>query len=359
MTVRLRSAATLFSIATFALSAPVPVHAVQVRYNAAPCNDAPFLLITYVKVPDKHIADKANQSLRGSIDAKTSRKDLCIIAKDKMDAQLQASGFHTDEPISAVDAAALGGVLRADFSLQAGLAAKGTTFQFDGTLVLPRDIYYRETFTSADPGASMASAGDFFALKLKDVLKQMPHQEKCYNLRREGKFAEAEAEAKAGIASYPEAVISRLCLAATLQEGKKSPDDVLAVVKEVLKRDSLNIRALTQAYTAYDAKKDAAMFTHYASQVISLDPTNPQVEAIVDALIGYNKTAEALGILDRSLREDPDNKQLLNIQFRLIYAGNHFKDAAAKGEALAKLDSGVVEWDPLESTCRHASLSIL
>lgn len=308
--------------------------------NAA-CGEVPLILLTWIKAPDRPQALKAITELRQSIRANISSKDLCPVTKEVSDAWLTRSGFPTDSMLLPRDARLLAGQVRADEFFDGEI--KG--FDFSGRIYLTRDnrAWLYEPVPKPEAAASLSQGAKFFVEKMKDVRKEFPHVQDCYHRLSDQKYAEAAAAAQLGIQAYPEATVARICLATAMEGQKKSPDERLAVISEVLRRDPRSPRALMLAITAYDEKGDKTGFQRAAGQFIAIDPGNSLVEGIVERLAQWKLTEEALKYIDIGLTEGDSTKNLLGLRFRLIYEGGKLKEAQQLGETLARRDTTVVD----------------
>lgn len=310
--------------------------------SAAACPNVRLLMLPWLTARDTATASKAGKELRNALDDKFDSKEWCVIPKERTDAYLKASQFSTTTPLSDMDALQLAGPVRADVFLQ----AEYKDFQYTGSIFYVGDdhAWMREKVPATPAARGTSQAASAFAQKIKDVLKAYPSASRCLSLaRRQQDFAAADSAAKQAIAAYPDGVIGRYCLALAMQGENRPPDDVLKVVNDVLARDSTNPRALILAIQLYEAKSDTAAYERVARKFAVIDPTNIVVESIVQRLADWHRTDAALAFIATSLQGDDENKTLLSIQLRLIYSAGRWKEAAAKGEALAKLDSTVVD----------------
>ncbi|HYV96647.1 MAG TPA: hypothetical protein VE967_04240 [Gemmatimonadaceae bacterium] len=340
------------AFAQLVLAAGVPVLAQSTnmglgRATAQPCTSAPvFILITYPHAPDKRTAERAQEEVRQAVNSTIPKKDVCVVDKARSDQMLTTSGFKTDSVLSTLDNAQLAQQMRADEIIEFEVLPSGPggkSFQMIGRLVLARDINLRDSVPKPDVGESMSQSAKWLVKNLVAVRAQLEHEQKCLQLSREGKFAEAEKEARAGIAAFPPATISRACLAVALQNQKKPPQEILAVVEEMRKHDPNNALALRIALDAYLAANDHEKYADVAAHLVTIDPTSSAMETIVDNLAIWKLTDKVIPIIHKALEADPDNKNLRLTEFRITYRGDKYKEAAALGEALSKIDTSAVD----------------
>lgn len=345
MTARPRSGIIAFSVVLLVLGRPGTAAAQDdwklKRGTQVDCGPVHLLMLPWIKASDKATAARAGKDLRDLLRAKLDSKEWCLIDSKITDAHLAASRFATDAPLANMDAMLLANPVRADVFLQAEVQG----FEYSGMIYYVGDdhAWLRERVPKQDPAANGTQAATFFTGRVKEVLKAYEPNNKCLHLNRDQKFAEGAAAAQQAIAAFPETMVGRICLASALTGQKKSPDEVLKLVSDVLKRDPESPRALLLAITQYEVKADTAQYERVAGQFVAIDPGNAAVENIVQRLSEWHRTKTALAFISKSLETDQENKALLRIEFRLIYGGGNYKEAIKKGEALAKLDSAAVD----------------
>ena len=94
-----------------------------------------------------------------------------------------------------------------------------------------------------------------------------------------------------------------------------------------------------------------SLFQFFGAVVATLAAGGRVVNNLGEIAEGGRRVADfAAGILDRFRKKVPPEKQQTVIREAL---------QAAAAAPQAEFERSVSRWDPLESTCRHASLSIL
>lgn len=338
----LLGAALIFTGGPRAPAAISPVSRVPARASAAACGNVHLFMLPWLRARDTATASKAGKELRDALNDKFDSKEWCVIPKERTDGFLKASQFPTNAVLTDLDALQLAGPVRADVFLQ----SEYKDYQYSGTIFFFGDdhAWMRERVPAPAAARSTSQAASSFALKIKDVLKEYEPAKRCLSLAiREQKFADAHTAAQQAIAAFPDGVIGRYCMALAMQGEKRPPDEVLKVVNDVLARDTDNPRALILAIQMYEAKADTSAYERVAQRFVMIDPTNAVVESIIQRLADWHRTDAALAFIAKTLIDDPENKTVLGIEFRLIYSAGRWKEAAMKGEALAKLDSTVVD----------------
>ena len=338
MTARSRLVVALAGATLLLTAGHATALAAQLNRGPRECT-GPRLMVPYIQAPDRKTASAADQQVRNWLHAKFNSKEMCIIDKDVVDSLLARSGYRLDTTLSWVEAKTAASSLAADEFLMLEVKPADKGYVFSGYLALGRDEKLRDRIPAPDPGPAMSDAARSLAASLAPVLKQLAPEKTCYVATRDEKYAEAEAAARAAITAYPQAEIARFCLANALLHGSKPVDEAIAVVRELEQRDRDNLLVITLGYQAYAKKNDMDQFAAYAARLIAADPTNAAVEDIIDQLVAAKRTDVMMPLLEKAIAADPENVKLLRIQFGVIYRGEHWKEAAARGEVLARADT--------------------
>src|SRR5207237_9302631 len=180
-----------------------------------------------------------------------------------------------------------------------------------------RDLALAKPLATVD-ASNPGDAARQIEKSLQDARKQLPDNKACENAIRDNQNDKAIAFAKAGILKYPNATIARLCLANTYIAMKAPPDSVLRVTDEIRRIDPKNSQALRFAYTAYQAKNDAASAVRALLGLRELEPNNPSLDTqIITELAKLGKPDEALAIIEQMLPQNPGDPQLLRQKWLL------------------------------------------
>jgi lipopolysaccharide biosynthesis regulator YciM len=334
------SVARLCAVSTAVFSLISPSAADAQRGAPRPCTAPATILIAWPKAPDKkaalEIRDKMFSTIKDELE-----KELCLVSREQMTAYLSGSRYPTDSTLPLRDWIQLATVLRGDEVLEIEAKPAGKGYELAGRLTLIRDESMRDSIPHIAAG-ELSQATKSAAIELRKLLVMLSHEAKCYRLGREGNFAAAEAAGRAALAAYP-GNIARLCLATSLRLGKKSPEEVVTLSEEVRKTDPTNLLALLNLLNTYYEKGDQAKYAEVGTAMLSIDPASQHAETIIANLASWKQTDAALKLLEKSLQDDPDNVNLRQIDFRLVYSTGKVKEAQKRGEALAKLDSASVD----------------
>jgi tetratricopeptide (TPR) repeat protein len=340
--VTLRLRLTPFVLGTVTLGTAIVALPASAAAQRQPAAGAPFMLVTPFRTAgnDKVLAVKAADEMRSQLTARISSRELWVIPKQQIEAYLDGSGYAVDEPLGTLDAKQLGQVLRADEILVASVdKTDDGSFRVRGDVALTRDMSMRDAVAPGE-GKTLSQASAEFVRNLQVVRKQLPHERQCNSSLREGNATAAETAARAGIAAYPEAMISRVCLIFALAAAKKAPDEVLAATEDVLSRDPRQPRALYVAMEQFLIKGDTNAMAQTASRLVAVEANDARlVEQIVANLEAMRRADVALPILETALQETPEDPDLMRLQFRLLIASARWKDVIEKGEVLAVVDT--------------------
>jgi tetratricopeptide (TPR) repeat protein len=301
----------------------------------------PSVLVAWPKAPDRKLAlelrDKTISAVKDAFG-----KDLCPVPGEQVTAWLSRSRYPTDSALPTRDWIQLANVLRADEILELSAKPAGKGYEISGRLTLVRDESVRDSLPTIAIASNMSQAAKLAMTELKRLRTMLSQEAKCYRAGRDGNFAAAEAAGRAALAAYP-GNIARLCLATALRQGKKSPDEVIALSQAVRKTDPDNGLALLHLLNTYYDRSDTTRYAEIGTAMISIDPASQFAETIIANLASWKRTDAALTLLAQSLENDPENVNLRQIEFRLIYSSDNFKEAQQKGEELAKLDTASVD----------------
>jgi tetratricopeptide (TPR) repeat protein len=271
---------------------------------------------------------------------------FCLVPIAQANELLQLSGFAVDKVQLPIEAITLGAQLRADEILEFEVTPIGrTSFQLKGRVLLARDRQgmLRDSIPKHEPGESQSIAAKAFLAEFKKVRAMLDAERKCFNAARDDKLPEAEAAAREALKIMPSSNIARICLASALHKAKKNPAEVIKLTDEVIASDPGNTIALELALVSYLAADNKEKYAEVGSRIIRIAPASVLAEDIIANLAQWKKTEIAIQLLEKALTEDPENVTLRTIEFRLILAGDNLKEAQKKGEALAKLDTAVVD----------------
>jgi predicted Zn-dependent protease len=215
----------------------------------------------------------------------------------------------------------------------------GSGYQVAAHYILTRDAALVQplgTFRVSKPDQATGAISKEF----QNAQKAFVAERNCVNRAREGKYAEAIAEAKKGIAAYPNTTLARICLANAMQEQKASPDSILAVTSEILRIDPKSKPALTVAYTALKAAKRPNDATDVLLKLVGADPSNTRLlEQVIEEFAINGQAAKAIPFVDQLVRDNPGEPNHLQLQMKIHLTAKDYKGGIAAGEELTKADT--------------------
>jgi tetratricopeptide (TPR) repeat protein len=308
------------------------------RMRVSECKAPSTMAIAFPKSADKAKAADVRDKVWSTFnDFKGG--NFCLVANENVDELIKNSNFPVDTVLGPLDLASITVPLRADEVLQFEIVPTGRSVQLKGSIVLGRDRqgFLRDSIPAHEPGESPSLAYKNFLTEVKKVQGMIELANKCFQLTKDEKFTEAEAAGRQALAALPSSNIARICLANALREGKKNPEEVIKLTDEVLAKDPTNMLVLQTQLFSYLDRDDKARYATVGGRIISISSSHPMVEEIIANLAQWKQTEIVVQLLDRALRDDPENLNLLKIQFRIILASDNLTLAQTRGEALARI----------------------
>lgn len=303
-----------------------------------PGPETPSILVTAFRAPTKELAVEAADELRARLSSEHSAKELFVITKATVEANLRASGYPVDSALSVADLMELARALRGAYVID-GTAKKtgGNATHFDLHLLIKTG---QQVLTQPLPGIDGKDVGD--AAKqgeraISDALKQMAAYNDCIASLRTGKNDDAAAKARLGITAYPNALFARICLLNAYSSAKASPDSIIAVAEKILTIDSASVLALANLADAYDQKTDKANALRTYERMYALDPTNAAVRKRLIREYSQSAPDKALASIDAALKDDPTDVELMRSRWLVLVRMSDRKRAMEAGEAFVKL----------------------
>jgi hypothetical protein len=313
------------------------------RNNRVPDPNAVQIMVPVFRSADRRLAVDAATAVRSRIDQDFSAKQLYATPAQNLTANLEASGFSTTEALLPHDAKALANLLRADEYLQGAVSRGPAGFRLEASLVLQRDNSLVQPLGVFEAG-SMNAAAALLTKELKEARKQIDGEKRCTSNARDGKFAEAIAAAKEGIAAYPKATLARICLARVLETQKASAEEQLAVGREIVNIDPKSRPGLTVLANSYKALNNQDSAVVSLTRLLSTDPTNPRLQQeVVFQLAQVANPAVARPVIDSAVALNPGDPDLLRLRWLILRAVKDFKAAFAQGEELIRLDTAFAD----------------
>jgi tetratricopeptide (TPR) repeat protein len=288
---------------------------------------------------ERGVGLQAAEALRERMGQDFQLKTLWIVPKSDIMTTLVNSGYSTTEALSSNDARALAQLLRAEEYVEGNVEKTPTGYRVTANMMLVRPDGMVQPLPPVDV-AKVNDAAKGISNAVEAARKQIEPTKKCIDLYRAKKYNEALAEARKGIAVYPNAVMPRVCIAEIYNDQKLGADSMIAISESILKLHKDNKRALAFAADAYAEKKMEDKQIETLTRLISLDPNNTRLQTqVVNILAGSGKASLALPIVDDAVKNNPGDAALVKLQWLVHFAAKDIKGALVIGEEMVKLDT--------------------
>lgn len=315
-----------------------------------PNNDTPYILVPTFLSNDRQAAVQAGDELRRRLAQEHTARELYVIPRNSIVATLEASGYRADSALSANDVMELAKQLRGEYVTDGKVTKTGNgnavrmevriLMRSGPQLVLAQPLPVVE-------GKDVGDAVKQVSKSINEALKQMPMYRECIAALRGGRWDEAAAKARAGIAAYPNASFSRICLLNSYTSSNNAPpDSIISVANQILEVDPNSMIALANLADAYRAKGDRDKATEMNLRIYRLDPSNQAVaQSIVQELAQSGAPDKALPIIDSLMKDNPGDPGMLRTKWLLQLRVGRFKEAMATGEELVRVDTAAATVD--------------
>ena len=182
-------------------------------------------------------------------------------------------------------------------------------------------------------------AANQVAKSIRDARRQLGDEETCHNDVAQGKYQEAVAAARKGLAGYPSANILGACLAEAYN-ALKVPDSVIAVGERIRANDPRNIPALKMLAETYGTKNDTTKRLRVLSALAAADPTNIRlIQDVVADMARLGHPELAVPLMRDLLQNNPGDPQLLNLAWLVYLNARDFEGAINVGTEMVRVDT--------------------
>jgi tetratricopeptide (TPR) repeat protein len=310
-----------------------------------PPPDAPRLVVTTFKAVggDKNLGVQAAEAVRDRVQKEIPIKQLYVLPKTDYNKSLETYGYSTVDPLSPNDARELAKLLRADEIIDGTATRTPGGYRLDARLTLARSTDLVQPLPPAE-ASKLSDAAAKVAKDLQAARKQLDANRKCENALRASNYQEAIADANQAIAAYPQSTLGRLCLASAYDAMKMPPDSIIRVTREIRALDPRNKIALGLAAKAFKAQQATDSTVAALVELAAADPTNLNViDNVVAEMALSGHPEQAIPLINKAVAENPGDQNLVNTQFKILFAASDWKGALKAGEELAKLDTAAVD----------------
>ncbi len=311
----------------------------QARKTEVLSDETPRALIVAFRSSEKGAGPQLGENIRTKLQADIPIKQLYVIPKATICANLEASGFPCDSMPDAITSRLLATSLRADFYVDGIVTKTATGYTTNARLVLARD----NSMVQPLPAATGNKLGDIAALISKailDVRKELPEERTCETKLAAGDGAGAITAARASIATYPQSTIGRVCLANAMLKQSAPPDSVISVATQVTAIDPRSRPALIMLGDAYALKNDLNHAVEAWTKLIAAYPKDVQLVSTVVNKIGQSgQAAAAKPIIVAAVDSNPGDPDLVHLKWLILLATKECAEATAAGELMVKTDT--------------------
>jgi tetratricopeptide (TPR) repeat protein len=329
-------------VGTVASGAFATVHAQTQTLQRGQTAGPRFMVPTF-KSSERGVGLQAAEAIRERMGQDFQLKTLWIVPKSDIMTTLVNSGYSTTEALSSNDARALAQLLRAEEYVEGNVEKTATGYRVTANMLLIRPDGMVQPLPPVEV-AKVSDAAKGISNAVEAARKQVEPAKKCLELSRAKNYAGALAEARKGIAAYPNAVMPRVCMAEIYNEQKLGADSMIAISEAILKIHKDNRRALAFAADAYAEKKMEDKQIEALTRLISLDPNNTRLQTqVVNILAASGKASLALPIVDDAVKNNPGDAALLRLQWLVHFAAKDVKGALVIGEEMVKLDTAAAD----------------
>jgi tetratricopeptide (TPR) repeat protein len=302
------------------------------------------VMIPTLQSSDKELGVQAAEAIRGQLQKQTNIRDLVVVPKADINNSLQSSGYSTTEALAPGDAKALATLVRAPQYLEGTVTKTPTGYKIDSRMIISRDMNKAQVLPSAQ-SAKLDDAASQVARAIQDARRQLPAEETCHNAIAQGKYQEAVAAARKGLAGYSNANILSACLAEAYN-NLKMPDSVIAVGERIRASDPRNTPALRMLAETYRAKNDTTKLLDVLGALAAADPTN--IRLIQDVVAEFAKMGhgqQAIPLMRDLLQNNPGDPALLNLAWLVYLNAKDYQGAIDVGTEMVRVDTAAATAD--------------
>ncbi len=315
----------------------------------------PRLMVPVFAGP-KPLGLQAADELRDRLKIDYQTKTIWTVPKTDITGILDASGFRTDTAVSNADLRELARTARADEILMGTVTRTANGVHVESRLVLPRDLAISQPLPAVDAG-NVSGAMKAISKEVGNARKQLSFYNKCEEQARAGNYAGAVSSANAGMGTYGNATLVRLCRLNAFLAMKAPSDTILNNAKDILRLDPNNKIALNAAGQSLSDKSDALAQTdptqsaamndlavQYWTKLIAVDPSDTRMlETVIRKIVVSANPAIALPIIDGAVTDNPGNLQLLRLQWLIHLAAKDYTKAVAIGRTMVQMDTSLAD----------------
>ncbi len=343
-----RSALPAIALAA-ALAVSLAPSVASAQRQQVPGPDTKRVLVTAFR-GDVEGGVKLADEIRNRVASSFNVKQLMATSKKEIEANLTQSGYRADSALNPNDIKELAKLVRADEVIDGTVTKTASGYRVNARMFLPRDAALAQPLVTVE-SSNLGDVAKQVVSEYDNARKQLKANQDCENAIRAGKPADAIAAARRGIADYPKATLSRLCLASAYQVYKTTADStgpwkdsVIAVTRAITSLDNQSKIAYQLQYDAYKAKADTTNALKALVGLMSADPTNSTLrEQVIAELVTSGRPEIAIPTAKQLVADNPGDPQYARTFWLVLNAAHSYKDAVAAGQAYVALDSSAAD----------------
>src|SRR2546430_5536552 len=302
------------------------------------------VMIPTLQSSEKGLGVEAAEAIRSQLQKQTNIRDLVVVPKADINNSLISSGYSTTEALAPGDAKALATLVRAPQYLEGSVSRTPTGYKIDSRLIISRDMTKGQALPTAQ-AAKLDDAANQVAKSIRDARRQLADEETCHNAVAQGKYQEAVAAARKGLAGYPTANILGACLAEAYN-ALKMPDSVIAVAERIRASDPRNVPALKMLAESYGTRNDTTKRLQVLSQLAASDPTNIRlIQDVVADMARLGHPELAVPLMRDLMQNNPGDPQLLNLAWLVYLNAKDYEGAINVGTEMVRVDTAAATAD--------------
>lgn len=302
------------------------------------------VMIPTLQSSDKELGVQAAEAIRDQLQKQTNIRDLVVVPKADINNSLISSGYSTTEALAPGDAKALATLVRAPQYLEGTVTKTPTGYKIDSRMIISRDMSKAQVLPTAQSG-KLDDAASQVARAIQDARRQLPAEETCHNDVAQGKYQEAVAAARKGLAEYPKANILGVCLAEAYN-ALKMPDSVVAVAERVRATDPRNTPALRMLAETYRAQNNTPKLLEVLGALAAADPTNIRlIQDVVNEYAKMGHAQDAIPLVRDLLQNNPGDPALLNLAWLVYLNAKDYQGAIDVGNEMVRVDTAAATAD--------------
>ncbi len=313
------------------------------RPQQAPPPDAPRFMVPTLGAREKKLGVDAGDEIRKRIESDIPIRQLYVIPKETMCANLTASGFPCDTVPDPVTARLLAQTLRADEFLEGQVTRTPTGYRLETRMVLTRDANMTQPLPVAE-APRLGDAAKSVVASLREARKQLASERSCEVSLAAGRAQDAVNHAQQAIASYPNSTIGRVCLANAYLNLKRPVDSIIALTAKVTELDPRNRPALRILAQAYKDAGNTAKAVETWTMLLAADPRNTRLaQEITEQIAQSGEARLAKPIIVKAVDENPGDPDLIRLKWLILLATKDWKEAIASGEEMVRSDTAAAD----------------